>query len=181
VSPPGISKIQWQKDAPGLFIAFCAIAFLPLSIVLLRPRPFAAESVAELISIAREQTVEESVRHLSKHKNAWTLQSPESRWEEIKQAMQESDSDVSLQEASAVIDAAKPILAKRSWPLYAKRAWLQGEPVWLVASGDDPGEGNFFCGMTTREEKHDWKVEVTKNLMSIVVVTATAPHQVLTH
>ena len=177
----GISKAQWRKDAPSLLLCCAFIAFIPVAVVMARPRPLAANSPGELISIAREQTAEEAVTILSRHKNSWAVQSPESRWKEIEQSLYESDNDLTTEEVTQVLEVSKPYLQKRSWPLFAKQAWLNNQKVWLVASGDDLGDGNYFCGMTTQKEKRDWKIEAAKNVMTIVVITTGDVPKVLTH
>lgn len=179
-STSGISKAQWRKDAPSLLLALCAVAFLPLSIFLLRPRPLAADTSGELITLAREQTAEESLTILSQHEAAWNPESPETRWKEIEQKLYESDDDLETQEVNGVLSTAKSSLAKSGWPLYARRAFLNDQQVWLVAVGRGFGHPNYICPPSLSELHRD-ELDSAKSGMTITVISAQSPYHVLTH
>lgn len=177
----GISKAQWRKDAPSLLLCCVFIAFIPIAVIWARPRPLAADSPGELISIEREQTQDEAASEMSRRYNGWNPQTnPDARWVEIEQTMY--DAECEKIEIDGVLGAAKLSLSKENWPLYAKSAFLENQKVWLVASSQDAGSmnGMWICPPSS-EDLHKEKMRRFISLMKIIVVTADAPYRVLTH
>ena len=180
MSTSGISKAQWRKDAPSLLVCFCAIAFIPISIYLLRPRPLSAATPGALIALAREQTAEESLTILSQHHAAWNPEPPESRWQNIAQNLYDSDKDLEEEEVNGVLQACKSALESHGWPLYVKRGMLDGQSVWIAATGSGFSTPAYICPPSLSDLHRD-KLESAKSGQTIVIVTTQFPHRVLTH
>lgn len=178
-SVSGISKDQWRKDAPALLIVFWAVAFIPISAFLLRPRSLAAATAGELIALVREQTAEESLTILSQHEATWNPESLDDRWKEIEQELYNSDQDLDVEEVSGVLRVAKTALSSAGWPLFAKRASLNGNAVWVIACGVGGHAPAYICPPSLSELHHD-RLESAKSGMTVTVVAAQAPYRTLT-